>query len=183
MKNETKNEVKKNVATGASTAAGAVAGVFAGSALTPETAQAQETPTPNPTPTPKPEPQPEPKPEPPTPEPPTPEPPTPEPTTPDVEVLSYDRVTNEDGSQMDIAVVSVDGNEVGVLDVDLDGEADVLMCDLNGNGVIEDNEVQYVSGEGIAMQDFQDGAGFNPLYAENDLPDYVNDADVDTYMA
>lgn len=183
MKNETKNEVKKNVATGASTAAGAVAGVFAGSALTPETAQAQETPTPNPTPTPKPEPQPEPKPEPPTPEPPTPEPPTPEPTTPEVEVLSYDRVTNDDGSQMDIAVVSVDGNEVGVLDVDIDGEADVLMCDLNGNGVIEDNEVQYVSGEGIAMQDFQDGAGFNPLYAENDLPDYVNDADVDTYMA
>lgn len=183
MKNETKNEVKKNVATGASTAAGAVAGVFAGSALTPETAQAQETPTPNPTPTPKPEPQPEPKPEPPTPEPPTPEPPTPEPTTPEVEVLSYDRVTNDDGSQMDIAVVSVNGNEVGVLDVDLDGEADVLMCDLNGNGVIEDNEVQYVSGEGIAMQDFQNGAGFNPLYAENDLPDYVNDADVDTYMA
>ena len=187
MKNETKNEVKKNVATGASTAAGAVAGVFAGSALTPETAQAQETPTPNPTPTPKPEPkpepQPEPKPEPPTPEPPTPEPPTPEPTTPEVEVLSYDRVTNEDGSQMDIAVVSVNGNEVGVLDVDLDGEADVLMCDLNGNGMIEDNEVQYVTGEGIAMQDFQDGAGFNPLYAQNDLPDYVNDADVDTYMA
>lgn len=175
MKNETKNEVKKNVATGASTAAGAVAGVFAGSALTPETAQAQETPTPNPTPTPKPEP--------PTPEPPMPEPPTPEPTTPEVEVLSYDRVTNDDGSQMDIAVVSVDGNEVGVLDVDLDGEADVLMCDLNSNGVIEDNEVQYVSGEGIAMQDFQDASGFNPLYAQNDLPDYVNDADVDTYMA
>ncbi|MCH5311616.1 MAG: hypothetical protein J1E57_06635 [Prevotella sp.] len=192
MNNETKNEVKKNVATGVSTATGATAGVIIGAAVTPSTAEAhkvittepepQPTPAPH-TPSPKPESEPQPKPEPipqPNPEPPTPGP-EPEPT--DIEVLSYDRVTNEDGSQMDIAVLNVNGNEVGVIDVNLDGEADALVCDLNQNGVIEDGEMEIVQGQGIEMQPLADAAGFNPQFAQNDLPDYVNDADVDTYMA
>ena len=57
------------------------------------------------------------------------------------------------------------------------------ICDANQNGVIEEGEMQIVQGEGIAMQPFADAAGFNPQYTQNDLPDYVNDADVGTYMA
>ena len=193
MNNDTKNEVKKNVATGASTAAGATAGVVIGAAIAPNSAEAAEVVTPEPAPTPSPAPQPSPEPTPtpapkPTPQPQpepvpvTPEPPTPGPET-EVEVLGYDRVTNEDGSQMDIAVLNVNGNEVGVIDANLDGEADALMCDLNHNGVIEEGEMEIVQGQGIAMQPLQDAAGFNPQFAQNDLPDYVNDADVDTYMA
>lgn len=191
MNNETKNEVKKNVATGASTAAGATAGVVIGAAIAPNSAEAAEVVTPEPTPAPSPAPQPTPEPTPapkPTPQPqPEPVPVTPEPPTPgpepEVEVLGYDRVTNEDGSQMDIAVLNVNGNEVGVIDANLDGEADALVCDINQNGVIEEGEMEIVQGQGIAMQPFQDAAGFNPQFAQNDLPDYVNDADVDTYMA
>lgn len=189
MNNETKNEVKKNVATGASTAAGATAGVVIGAALSPEQASAQEVPTPEPTPQPTPAPKPtsapEPKPEPaPKPEPQNPKPtPQPENPTDEIEVIGYDRVTNEDGSQMDVAVLNVNDNEVGVVDVNLDGEADTIICDANQNGVIEEGEMQIVQGEGIAMQPLADAAGFTPLYAQNDLPDYVNDADVDTYMA
>lgn len=190
MNKETKNEVKKNVATGTSTAAGAAAGVVIGAAITPETAEAAEVVTPEPvsqpsldnTPTPQPnnEHTPTSKPE------PTPQPtltPEPKPEPNDVEVLSYDRVTNEDGSQMDVAVLNVNGNEVGVIDANLDGEADVLMCDINQNGVIEENEVELVQGQGMMMQPLADAAGFNPQFAQNDLPDYVNDADVDPYMA
>lgn len=191
MNNETKNEVKKNVATGASTAAGATAGVVIGAAIAPNSAEAAEVvtpepaptsspaphPTPEPTPSPKPTPEPQPEPVPVTPEPPTPG------SEPEVEVLGYDRVTNDDGSQMDIAVLNVNGNEVGVIDANLDGEADVLVCDINHNGVIEEGEMEIVQGQGIAMQPLQDAAGFNPQFAQNDLPDYVNDADVDTYMA
>lgn len=191
MNNETKNEVKKNVATGASTAAGATAGVVIGAAIAPNSAEAAEVvtpepaptsspaphPTPEPTPAPKPTPEPQPEPVPVTPEPPTPGP------EPEVEVLGYDRVTNDDGSQMDIAVLNVNGNEVGVIDANLDGEADALVCDINQNGVIEEGEMEIVQGQGIAMQPLQDAAGFNPQFAQNDLPDYVNDADVDTYMA
>jgi len=189
MKDETKDQVKKNVATGASTAAGATVGVVIGAALSPEEAAAQEMPTPDPAPQPATGPKPTPKPEPSKPEPEKTEPQKHEPTlqpekpTDEVEVIGYDRVTNEDGSQMDVAVLNVNGNEVGVVDVTLNGEADAIICDANQNGVIEEGEMQIVQGEGIAMQPFADAAGFNPQYAHNDLPDYVNDADVDTYMA
>ena len=186
MKKETKNEVKKNVATGASTAAGATTGVVIGSAITPDSAEAAEVVTPDPAlqPSPAPEPAPEPVLE--------PEPvsqPTPEPSAPqsemetEVEVVGYDRVTNEDGSQMDMAVLRVNGSEVGVVDVNLDGKADALVSDLNQNGVIEEGEIEIVQGQDIAMQPLADAAGFSPQFAQNDLPDYVNDADVDTYTA
>ena len=100
-----------------------------------------------------------------------------------MEVIAYDRITNEDGSQVDLAVLNVEGNEVGILDVDLDGEADVLVCDINQNGVMEEGEYEVIQGQGIAMEPFQEAAGYNPQYAQNDLPDYVNDAEVDNYMA
>lgn len=201
MNREAKEELKKNVATGASTAAGAAAGVVIGAALSPEQASAQEIPTPEPTPKPTqtsetthtqeptqesttqpelsatPEPAPTPHPQ-----------PTPVAThetqqdSDEVEVIGYDRLTNEYGAQMDVAVLNVNGNEVGVMDVNLDGMADAVIFDANQNGIIEEGEMQIVQGEGIAMQQFADAAGFTPLYAQNDLPDYVNDADIDTYM-
>lgn len=200
MNNKTQNEVKKNVATGASTAAGATVGVVIGTAVTPNSAEAAEVEvsneTPQPTPTPQPQPEqtkPQPAPQPdsklekpvdpkPTPVEPEPKPVNPDPE-PEVEVVSYDRVTNDDGSQMDVAVLNVNGNEVGVIDANLDGEADALVCDANQNGAIEDGEIENVQGQGISMQPLQDAAGFDPQFAQNDLPDYVNDADVDTYMA
>lgn len=200
MNNKTQNEVKKNVATGASTAAGATVGVVIGTAVTPNSVEAaevevsNETPQPTPTPQPQPEPtKPQPAPQPdskldkpvdpkPTPVEPEPKPVNPDPE-PEVEVVSYDRVTNDDGSQMDVAVLNVNGNEVGVIDANLDGEADALVCDANQNGAIEDGEIENVQGQGISMQPLQDAAGFDPQFAQNDLPDYVNDADVDTYMA
>lgn len=196
MKTETKNEIKKNAATGASTAAGATAGVVMGAALTPDNAEAAETSTPQHTHTPSQTPDPAAPEKTSVPEeehnqeqnpgdkPIVPEPPTPEPEPePEIEVLSYDRVINEDGSQVEIAVLNVNGNEVGVIDVDLDGEADILACDVNNDGVIDENEAEFVAGQGIEMQPLADAAGFNSQFAQNDLPDYVNDADVDTFMA
>lgn len=190
------NEAKKNVATGISTAAGATAGVVLGTAITPNYAEAAEVvrheydpqlaevsdPEPQSAYEPDPEPAPSSKTE------PTPQnnsvPDTPNDTKDDdVEVLSYDRMTDEDGNQMDIAVISMNGNEVAVVDANLDGEADALVCDINHNGVIEEGEVETVQGQGIAMKPLADAVGFNPLFAQNDLPDYVNDADVDNYMA
>ena len=75
------------------------------------------------------------------------EPSKPEEPTDEIEVIGYDRVTNEDGSQMDIAVLNVNGNEIGVVDVNLDGEADAIICDANQNGVIEEGEMQIVQGK------------------------------------
>ena len=58
-----------------------------------------------------------------------------------------------------------------------------MMVDMNGDQQIQENEVTQIEDQNIAMQPFADAVGFNPLYAQNDLPDYVNDADVDTYNA
>ena len=57
------------------------------------------------------------------------------------------------------------------------------MCDANQNQVIDDGELVDVQGEGISMKPLKAAAGFDPLFAQNDLPDYVNDADVDSFMA
>ncbi len=211
MNRETKDVIKKNVATGASTATGATAGVVIGAALSPEEAEAGEISSTehshhhpvdsdsNHTSKQESSNQEEVKPEAAKPEPTKAEAPSPEvskpeandaaittqPETPadEVEVIGYDRITNEEGNSMEIAVINVNGNEVGVIDVNLDGQADAIVCDVNGNGMIDEGEIQSVEGAGIAMQPFADAAGYNPQFAQNDLPDYVNDADVDTYMA
>lgn len=119
----------------------------------------------------------------------------------EVEVISYERVMAEDGSPMDVAVVSINGNEVNLVDVNIDGYADLMSHDSNHDGIIDNSEIQNVEGLNIDMQQFQEGAGFNPILsqepytgmepsyspddvlAQNDLPDYVNDADVDSFMA
>lgn len=213
MKEETKKELKKNVVTGVSGVAGAAAGVVIGAAVTPEQAEAAEveveavetpeeatsshsstahvshashavTPEPEPEPTPEPKPAPTPEPEPtPTPEPePTPTPGPVDPTS-EIEVLGYERVNNQDGTQSDIATVRVQDNIIGVVDADIDGKADVIVCDVNNSGTLEQDEVQNVQSENIAMQPFQQAAGFQPDLAQNDLPDYDNNANVDDYMA
>lgn len=99
------------------------------------------------------------------------------------DVVGYDRITAEDGNQIDVAVVNVDGQEYGIADINLDGQADMVACDLNNNGVMDEGEVQLLEPGTLDMQPLQDAAGFNPLYAQNDMLDYTNDADVDTYMA
>ena len=140
-------------------------------AVTPEP---EPEPTPEPTPEPKPTPIPEPEPT-----------PTPGPVDPtsEIEVLGYERVNNQDGTQSDIATVRVQDNIIGVVDADIDGKADVIVCDVNNSGTLEQDEVQNVQSENIAMQPFQQAAGFQPDLAQNDIPDYDNNANVDEYMA
>lgn len=104
------------------------------------------------------------------------------PVEPEVEVLAYETISNEDGSQMDLAVVSVGGQEVGIYDVNQDGTADLMAIDANNNQQIEDNEITDISTEGLSMQPLHD-----EYIAQNDPsmqgPDYINDGDVDNYMA
>lgn len=145
-------------------------------------------PTPEPTPTPAPEPTPEPEPRPePTPEPdPEPEPtPGPTPEEPEIEVVSYETVTNEDGSQMDVAVVNAQGQAVMIADVDQNGYADVMASDLNNNGQLENGEMVDVSDQNIAMQPLQEAAsmGGTGMIAQTNDVDYINDANVDDYIA
>lgn len=113
-------------------------------------------------------------------------------TVPQIDVISCDIIETVDGDQMELAVVNVDGVEVALADINMNGEADLLMCDVNNDGVIDNDEVEDISGQGVSMSLFesesahagtQDDFFDDSLMAENDLPDYVNDADVDSFMA
>lgn len=107
-----------------------------------------------------------------------------------ITVVSYERVTCEDGSQMDVAGVIINGQETLVIDVDRDGIADVMVADMDNNGIITDNEVCNIEEAGIEMEGLSIAAtqtGINEdttLLADNEtMPDYINDADVTGYMA
>lgn len=184
-------KVKENVVTGMSSTVGAAVGVVAGSAVaqpvsaaeTEEEAVVTEVVTPS-----RPETEPE-RPvepiDPPRPEPQPVDPIVPEPPVePDVQVMGYETVTNEDGSQMDVAIVAVDGQPVIVADLDRDGIADVIAADENQNSILEEHEIHDVSGEQLAMQPLQEAAGMNTgdAIVQNE-PDYINNANVDDYMA
>ena len=118
--------------------------------------------------------------------------PTPEPTPvseprpeSEIEVVSYETVTNEDGSQMDMAVVNAQGQAVMIADVDQNGVADIMASDLNYNGQLDNGEIIDVSDQNIAMQPLQDAANMNGnnMVAQTGEPDYINDANVDDYIA
>ena len=98
-----------------------------------------------------------------------------------MEVLSYERVQTPDGHTMDVAVVNMEGREVGLIDHNLDGTADYMSSDLNNDGHIGSGEVQSVADQHISMQPLQNAVGFDPLMAQNDIPDYENHANTDNF--
>ena len=207
MKEKKTSDMKSNVISGMSSTVGAAVGVVAGSIIssevnaaeipaaeipvTPEEEQDVEvvssqpsktggsTPSHNPTPHPTLEPATEPN---PTPEPTPASEPRPE---SEIEVVSYETVTNEDGSQMDVAVVNAQGQAVMIADVDQNGVADIMASDLNYNGQLDNGEIVDVSDQNIAMQPLQDAANMNGnnMVAQTGEPDYINDANVDDYIA
>lgn len=179
MKKETKTSIKSDVATSLSSSVGATIGMIIGSAVSAEV-NAMETTVSEPTP-PKPEPV---KPEPLKPEPPKPDPPKPEPAQqePEIEVLGYNTVVNEDGSAMDVAVISVDGQRVAFIDVDRDDLADVYVLDMNENGMLENEEFVPIRDQYLPMQQFREAVyPAGDMLAQED--DYINDANVDEFMA
>ena len=207
MKEKKTSDVKSNVISGMSSTVGAAVGVVAGSIISSEVNAAEipaaeipvtpkeeqdvevvssqpsktggSTPSHNPTSHPTPQPATEPN---PTPEPTPASEPRPE---SEIEVVSYETVTNEDGSQMDVAVVNAQGQAVMIADVDQNGLADIMASDLNYNGQLDNGEIVDVSDQNIAMQPLQDAANMNGnnMVAQTGEPDYINDANVDDYIA
>ncbi len=208
MEKKENSQLKSNVISGISSTAGAVAGVVGGSMVTAEvnaaempevTAEEQEVEVVSAEPSrtsgnqshheeqPAVE-QPEPvNPEPQKPDPVAPEPSlvTPEPIDGDeIQVLSYDTITDNDGNEIDVAVVNANGQEIIIADVDQNGTADLMASDLNSNGQLEENEIVDVSEDNIAMQPLEEAANANDdMIAQTDDIDYINNADVNDYMA
>lgn len=93
-----------------------------------------------------------------------------------VEVLSYGTETLEDGSTVNVAVVSIDGEVGNLYDFNNDQIADVYVSDLNHDGQISENEMADLADTPIPMPTVD-----NNLVSQND-PDYINDGNIDSYV-
>lgn len=100
----------------------------------------------------------------------------------EVRVVGVQAFQNEDGSQAIVAGLELDGDRALVVDVNSDGTMDLFIHDDNRDGQISDEEIHDITADNVSTQavidDYAVQAGHNDLYmANNDMPDYMNDAD------
>ncbi len=100
---------------------------------------------------------------------------------PEVAVVGYEKVSFENGQEMEVATVSVDGEQIAILDVNMDGKADLMARDYNNNGELEDGEVENIQQVNLSMSNFKSAAIAESSMLLADNEDYVNDADIDSY--
>lgn len=100
----------------------------------------------------------------------------------EIRVLGVEAVQDEYGRIMNVALVESDGDQALLVDVDNDGTIDVLLHDDNHDGNLQQSEIHDISGAGLDVADLmQNQAAYdaNNYYAANDdMPDYMNDADL-----
>ena len=99
-----------------------------------------------------------------------------------VKVLGVEAVVDNEGNQMTVAAIEVEGEQALLVDIDNDGTMDALMVDENYDNQIDPyNEIYDIEDCNIETNDLiQMSMQQNEVYyASNDnLPDYMNDADV-----
>lgn len=112
---------------------------------------------------------------------------------PEVHFLGVDTVQTDNGQNMNVGHMSVNGVHVALVDVDDDRVYDVRVADLNNNGNIEREEVADISDAGITVDDFaaavqQEQAESHPMAEQvsapqeelaPEMPDYMNDAGIE----
>ena len=114
--------------------------------------------------------------------------------TPDVEIIGVEHANIDGEHDSIIGSASINGQAVYFIDVDgQDNEFELMVTDANGNQQIDEGEVVDISEQHMSVSHFEEMAqanhasntdnGDTPVqyYANNeDLPDYVNDADPGT---
>lgn len=112
--------------------------------------------------------------------------------TPEVHYLGVEHVDDGEGHAINIGRMTIGDTQVALVDVDDDHVFDASITDINQNGEVDDGEVADISEAGITIEQFAEAsaieaehAGYDPTLAvnnqddiANDMPDYVNDADV-----
>lgn len=92
---------------------------------------------------------------------------------PEIEILG---VVHDSETNANIGGMTIDGQDVILIDVDNDLAFDYMAADANGNGQIDQNELVDIQGQNLTVNDL--GGFSNPtgdFYANNDAPDYTND--------
>ena len=114
--------------------------------------------------------------------------------SPDVEIIGVDHANIDGEHDSIIGSANINGQAVYFIDVDgQDDEFELMVADTNGNQQIDEGEVVDISDQHMSVSHFEQMAQANQAshnneneepvqyYANNeDLPDYVNDADPGT---
>ena len=113
---------------------------------------------------------------------------------PEVEIIGIEHANIDGEHDSIIGTASINGQSVYFVDVDgEDDEFELMVADVNNNNQIDDNEVIDISEQHVSVSHFEQMAQANQpvqhnepeepvhYYANNeDLPDYINDADPGT---
>ena len=92
---------------------------------------------------------------------------------PEIEILG---VVHDMSTGSNIGGMSVDGQDVFLIDVDGDLEFDLMASDLNRNNVVDEGEVVDIHGQGMAVNDLGGISGITEsMTGEDTLPDYMAD--------
>lgn len=92
---------------------------------------------------------------------------------PEIEVLG---VVHDMSTGSNIGGMSVDGQDVFLIDVDGDLEFDLMTSDLNRNNVVDEGEVVDIHGQGMSVNDLGGISGITEsMTGEDTLPDYMAD--------
>ena len=99
-------------------------------------------------------------------------------------MLAVETVTDESGNTITVATVEIEDEAALLYDVDNNGEMDYVIQDINCDNEITDNEIIPLSDGQVETSDLQqlmdnDGTGNNLAY-NDDMPDYMNNADIST---
>ncbi len=109
-----------------------------------------------------------------------------EPVDNEIRILGVEAVQNEDGQIMNVALVDHSGDQALLVDIDNDGTIDVLLHDDNNDGQVQESEMHDISDMGLEVPDLQEAYTAeedDAFFAVNDdMPDYVNDADVANFV-
>lgn len=101
-----------------------------------------------------------------------------------IKILGVEAVVDAEGNPMTVAAIEVEGEQALLVDVDNDGTMDALIVDDNYDGQIDPyQEIYDISDCDIETNDLMQGMAAeqdpNMYMAYNDdMPDYMNDADV-----
>lgn len=102
----------------------------------------------------------------------------------EVKVIAVHDDVDMGGQSVDVAAITVNDNPVLLIDHTQNGEVDLIVADVNGNGTIENNEMADVSEQHIVMPTIDDVEQSGNIYTNNEhdcLPDYSDDSDITLY--
>lgn len=103
---------------------------------------------------------------------------------PQVEVIAVEHDVEMDGGLVDVAAVSIDNEQLMLVDTDQNGEVNLMIADENHNGSISEDEIHDVSASHIPMPTEDDiNDAVQMVSIDDPENDYTNDADVQMYEA